>query len=200
MLWNRSLVMYDQETDSLWSHLLGQAMRGKLKGKQLEQIPSVITDWSSWNETHPDSTVLWLSRTSRNFRRSFHRNSHLFVLGIVHDRQPYAWSVPFIARKGVINDQLGRASVVVAYDASSFTSRLFSRVVDGQELTFSAVDGVLVDDQTMTRWHPVTGISISGELKGTHLQPLPAILSFRQAWLEFHPTSKIVTPQNTSQP
>ena len=31
MLWNRSLVMYDRETKSLWSHMLGEAMQGRLK-------------------------------------------------------------------------------------------------------------------------------------------------------------------------
>ena len=44
MLWNRSLVMLDQETKSLWSHILGQAMRGPLKGTRLEVIPSTMTD------------------------------------------------------------------------------------------------------------------------------------------------------------
>ena len=28
MLWNRSLVMYDKETGTLWSHILGEAMQG----------------------------------------------------------------------------------------------------------------------------------------------------------------------------
>ena len=31
-LWNRSLIMMDKETDSLWSHLLGEAMAGPLEG------------------------------------------------------------------------------------------------------------------------------------------------------------------------
>ena len=30
MLWNRSLVMYDVETRSHWSHILGEAMQGEL--------------------------------------------------------------------------------------------------------------------------------------------------------------------------
>ena len=37
MLWQRSLVMQDKETGSLWSHILGEAMRGSLKGTSLEQ-------------------------------------------------------------------------------------------------------------------------------------------------------------------
>ena len=32
MLWQRSLVMRDLETGTLWSHLMGKAMEGELKG------------------------------------------------------------------------------------------------------------------------------------------------------------------------
>ena len=37
-LWNRSLVMRDLETGSLWSHILGECMEGELMGKKLELI------------------------------------------------------------------------------------------------------------------------------------------------------------------
>ena len=65
--------MYDRETDSLWSHLLGEAMKGPLKGSELKQIPSVMTDWKTWRTQHPESTVLWLSRTSHEYRREFYQ-------------------------------------------------------------------------------------------------------------------------------
>ena len=42
MLWNRSLVMYDVETKSNWSHILGRAMDGEMKGTRLEMLPSEI--------------------------------------------------------------------------------------------------------------------------------------------------------------
>ena len=48
LLWNRSLVMIDQETGSHWSHLMGTAMKGPLKGEKLEVFPSTMTDWATW--------------------------------------------------------------------------------------------------------------------------------------------------------
>ena len=41
MLWNRSLVILDAETKSLWSHILGRAMRGPLEGETLEVLPGL---------------------------------------------------------------------------------------------------------------------------------------------------------------
>ncbi len=56
-LWNRSLVMVDTETESLWSHLLGKAMEGELKGTVLETLPATMVSWQSWKADHPATTV-----------------------------------------------------------------------------------------------------------------------------------------------
>lgn len=40
-----ALVMYDRQTDSLWSQFLGVAVQGPLAGTKLEVLPSVLTDW-----------------------------------------------------------------------------------------------------------------------------------------------------------
>ena len=55
MLWNRSLVMQDKETGSLWSHLLGRAMRGDLQGQRLDRLPGLMTDWKTWRELYPQT-------------------------------------------------------------------------------------------------------------------------------------------------
>ena len=65
--------MYDKETETHWSHILGEAMEGKLLGKKLEVLPSVMTDWKTWSKKHPDSKVLWMSRTSRRFKNKYYQ-------------------------------------------------------------------------------------------------------------------------------
>ena len=52
------LVMYDRQTDSLWSQLLGEAVEGPLIGTKLEFLPAFQTTWSKWKEQHPDSLAL----------------------------------------------------------------------------------------------------------------------------------------------
>lgn len=190
MLWNRSLVMYDPQTRTLWSHILGEAMAGPLKGAKLEQIPSVLTDWGTWKRQHPKTTVALLSRTANDFDRGFYRKLDRFVVALVHDDKAYAWRFDTLATRPVISTRLGKTPAVVVFSRQGMTARVFDRRVDGRTLTFQQKDNSLVDLETGTRWDPITGKAISGRLRGKHLVPLPAILSFRHAWRTFHPDTQ----------
>ena len=64
LLWNHSLIMIDEETETLWNQLLGQAKRGPLEGHTLRQLPRMMTDWQTCRQLHPDTTVMALSRTT----------------------------------------------------------------------------------------------------------------------------------------
>jgi len=57
-LWRDSLIMMDRETETLWSHVTGEAIRGPLAGKRLEALPVVHTTWKQWRSAHPDTVVL----------------------------------------------------------------------------------------------------------------------------------------------
>ena len=48
-----ALVMYDHQTRTLWSQILGEGAHGPLKGTKLEFVPVVQTKWSLWLEAHP---------------------------------------------------------------------------------------------------------------------------------------------------
>ena len=189
MLWQRSLVMYDKETDSLWSHILGQAMSGKLKGARLEQVPSVMTTWAEWSKQHPDGTVVMMKPTARRFTSKYIRSLDQFVLGITEGEDAMAWSFATLAKKGVMHDKWQDTPIVVVYDKKSATPRMYKRVVDGKQLTFKLVDGQLQDAETKSTWNLITGRAAAGPLKGTHLVALPAISSFTKAWKQFHPES-----------
>ncbi len=57
-LFHANLVLYDQETESLWSQLLSQAIRGPETGTELPLTVSTITTWETWQAEHPDTSVL----------------------------------------------------------------------------------------------------------------------------------------------
>jgi hypothetical protein len=57
-LFNSSLVMYDRETESLWTHFNGSAVVGSLTGVQLELLPIQTTSWASFLQFNPDGLVL----------------------------------------------------------------------------------------------------------------------------------------------
>ncbi len=58
LLYQRNLLFYDVETDSLWAQLLGQAVTGASAGKKLTVLPAVHVTWAQWKKMHPRTTVL----------------------------------------------------------------------------------------------------------------------------------------------
>jgi hypothetical protein len=57
-LYKSNLLMFDRQTDSLWSQLLQKAITGPLTGKKLVMLPSEHTTWEFWRRQHPDTVVL----------------------------------------------------------------------------------------------------------------------------------------------
>jgi len=106
MLWERSLVMKDLETESLWSHLLGEAMDGPLVGTRLETLPAVMTDWETWKKRHPHTTVAHLSRTAHFFRREMYDAPERFVIGFAQGGAARAWPFDQLAYRPLLNDEV----------------------------------------------------------------------------------------------
>ena len=192
MLWNRSLVMLDAETGSLWSHILGEAIEGKLKGKRLEAVPAEMTTWAAWRRTHPNTSVLHLSRTSRNFTNAFYRRRPAaFVFAWLVDGTPYHRRLDRLQKSPLANLTCDDAPLLLLFDPESTGARLFSRRVGDRVLDFEeAADGKLRDKQTGSTWDPVEGAALDGTLKGQRLKPEVGLMSFARAWETFHPKSQ----------
>ena len=57
-LYRNVLVMYDRQTESLWSQLLGKAIIGPMKGTPLTMLPATVMTWGVWRQEHPDGLLL----------------------------------------------------------------------------------------------------------------------------------------------
>jgi hypothetical protein len=195
LLWNDRMVLRDEETGSLWSHILGEAKEGPLKGKTLKQIPSVMTDWASWRERHPDGTVAMLSPTTQVYTCHIYARPELYVLGIVKDDKVAAWGFDVLSKTPVLNEKLGDKAVLVVFHRNSGTARLYERTVEGRVLTFHMKDDQLRDQETDSTWDSIIGRATGGPLQGKFLVPLPAIVSYRVVWQTFHPKSELAAPK-----
>lgn len=58
MLYRDGLVMYDRETDTLWTQVDGKAVKGSLSGRTLAVVPSVHATWKQWKQLYPNRVVL----------------------------------------------------------------------------------------------------------------------------------------------
>ncbi len=57
-LYLSDLVMYDRQTESLWSQIEGRAIAGRLTGAELTRLPIATVTWNQWRRAHPDGYVL----------------------------------------------------------------------------------------------------------------------------------------------
>ena len=194
LLWEHSLVMIDKETQSYWSQLLGQSMRGKLTGSVLKTIPSVMTDWESWHRRYPASTAAVMSRTAQEYRSKQHTSDELLLIALALNGQSRAWKLQSLRDHPVVNDRLGDVGVLVVRDTSSGTAVLHGRRVGRRNLSFEWKDGTLIDRETGSAWDLITGEAVHGPLTSSRLPVLPGMISYSHAWMVFHPESTYWKP------
>lgn len=58
LLYNSDVLLYDRQTHSLWSQIMGQAVAGPASGIELHALPTTFTKWKNWRKQHPNSLVL----------------------------------------------------------------------------------------------------------------------------------------------
>jgi hypothetical protein len=58
LVYNSNFLLYDRETESLWSQFRGDAISGELSGKRLASLPVRQETLARWLERHPETRVL----------------------------------------------------------------------------------------------------------------------------------------------
>ena len=203
------LVMYDRQTDSLWSQLIGEAVDGPLKGTKLEFVPSWQTTWSDWKTQYPDTLALDKGfGGSRDPYTSYYNSSSSgvigqstiddrlyvkeFVVGVEQGGEAVAYPFGVLNEIPVVNDQVGDQPVLVVFNADTGTGVVFDRQVNGQTLTFSLAEGrTLTDEETGTLWDGLTGLALEGPLAGETLTRLKSTASFWFGWKDWYPDTRV---------
>ncbi|RMF21059.1 MAG: DUF3179 domain-containing protein, partial [Deltaproteobacteria bacterium] len=150
LLYESNVLMYDRQTESLWSQLAGEAVTGERTGTALTVVPSELTTWQRWRKAHPDTAVLSPETGyTRNYLRNPYasyedsggvmfppsrRDSRLeakqLVLGVSAGRTHKAYPLSeIVLAGGKISDRLGGVAIEIEGDRR--TARL--RVASGSE-------------------------------------------------------------------
>ncbi len=58
LLFNSDVLMYDRQTQSLWSQIKQQAISGQMSAHKLKMLPIEHTTWADWVKRHPKTQVL----------------------------------------------------------------------------------------------------------------------------------------------
>jgi hypothetical protein len=73
LLYKSDVLMYDHQTESLWSQIQREAVTGPLAGTRLRLLPLVHTTWQAWRAEHPKTQVLSIDT---GFRRDYTRDPY----------------------------------------------------------------------------------------------------------------------------
>ena len=76
LLYESNLLMYDIETESLWSQTLGKAVVGTYTNTQLVRLPIQVITFKEVKEKYPTAHVL---STDTSFNRDYTRNPLLWL-------------------------------------------------------------------------------------------------------------------------
>ena len=93
--------------------------------------------------------------------------------------------------KGTVS---GLDSNIIAFSRDVGAGVVYSRVVDGRELTFVSRGEEFVDNETGTTWS-FLGQAIDGPLAGKNLEPVLHANHFWFAWAAFKPETRIWRPE-----
>lgn len=153
LLYNSDVLLYDRQTNSLWSQLLGQAISGPLKGHRLTMLPLTHTTWADWRKAHPATQVLSTNTGSvrpylRNPYDGYEKTKELMfpvefraagfhpkerVLGIKIDGRSKAYPFVELAKtSGEIADRIGDTTLTIRFDRKA--ARATAHGADGQQL------------------------------------------------------------------
>jgi len=151
LLYNSDLLMYDHQTESLWSQIEGRAIAGPLAGNVLEPVAVRHELWQKWRERAGDGGQVLSTDTGfrRNYRQSPYGDydhserlyfpvsstsreyhSKTWVLGWTHNGESKAWPFPELAShladagERVLQDEIGGKTVSVHYDPEAPSAEL----------------------------------------------------------------------------
>jgi hypothetical protein len=88
-LYRANLVLFDRETGSMWSQLLGGAVTGRMRGTSLRRVPIVHETWSRWRREQPETLVLSILRD--RLGRSLAAPNASSSMGHQDSNVPYSW-------------------------------------------------------------------------------------------------------------
>lgn len=123
------------------------------------------------------------------------------VLGVVSNGVAKAYPLIYLGYHHKVQDNVGALPVLVTYCTMCRTGRVYSPVINGVRQTFRLVgarhyNAIVEDEGTGTWWYQATGEAAAGPMAGSHLNELPYEQSTLSAWLDKHPGSLILQPDN----
>ena len=175
LLYNSDVLLYDYESNSLWSQIMSTAISGPMKGADVEAVAVAHTTWRDWKARYPDTQALTVNA----------------ILDFRYNSDPYARY-----------QSTDRLMFPVARENGAYRNkeRVLGLTIDGKHKAYpfrelratgkSTVEDVVAGKRITIEWHESDDYARVLDADGTEL---PSVIVYWFAWYAFHP-STIVFP------
>lgn len=174
LLYNSDVLLYDRQTESLWSQIISEAISGPMQGHRLKRIKTTHTSWGDWLKQHPDTLLL---SEDTGFSRDYQRDpydgyeqSRATYFQITHEAPPN-----YHPKERVLGVEINNQ-----FKAYPFTELDRSGKKQIQD-TFANQQLTLHWDRKNSR----------ADIRDHRGKPLAAIEGFWFAWFTFHPDTEV---------
>lgn len=173
LLYNSDVLLYDRETETLWSQILSKGVNGPLSGQKLTMVNSSQTSWEKWLKQHPNTKVL---STDTGYGRDY-------------TRSPYG-----------DYDQNTATYFPVSAESRRFhpKERVLGITINGKHKAYPFVELAKLGKATAQDQFQGQQLTLEidvpnrdGQIKGENGKPLELVNGFWFAWYAFHPDTAI---------
>ena len=176
LLYNSDVLLYDRETESLWSQLMNQAVSGPLQGKRLTPIALTHTTWEDWKQRFPETQVL---SKETGYKRNYDSNPYQgyqldrgIWFPVEHQNNSYH------PKELVLGIELNGRHKGYAFSELEKMPETFKDIVADQTIT------IRYDKKHQT-----------ASIVDLNNQTIPTVITFWFAWYAFHPDTLIFKPE-----
>jgi hypothetical protein len=216
LLYRSNKLMYDHQTNSLWSNLSGEPVLGPLvgRGKRLRILPLSVTSWGEWRERHPETRVLSLAtgyrrdyRPGAAYGKYFASPDPMFPVwkrapegeGLapkawlwavqLEDGRRKAYPLDELLRRPILHDEVRGTPVLLLTDPESESVRVYE--TGGRRFRPDGAGG-LVDEATGQAFE--VGEEALRAEDGTRLGRLGGHRAYWFGWYAFFPGTELYRP------
>jgi hypothetical protein len=214
--WRNGVMVMKNKDGTLYSCLSGAAFDGPNKGRRLEVIPTLTSDWGFWLKHYPGTVAYHMfdkyqpvelptapNADSEKSRSQLDNRlpADTPVLGVFDGKMARAYPLAELARKRVIHDTVdGKNRVLLWHEPTQTAAAYWAVAADSEDKTAKANEITLrfaprdaaqfVDEKTNSAWD-ITGRAVSGKLKGQTLTWLDSTQVKWFAWAAEYPQTTI---------
>ncbi|MFV1997378.1 MAG: DUF3179 domain-containing protein [Acidiferrobacterales bacterium] len=122
-----------------------------------------------------------------------------YILGFNLNGITKAYPIKILNHHEIVNDSFGDRNIVITFCPLCGTGIAFAPEANGESLQFGVSgllynsDMLLYDRKTNSLWSQITGMAISGPLRGTRLRTLPITHTTWQDWRKRHPDTVVLS-------